>query len=276
MTNEELFKKELKRAESFLKSTNKNEHCYWKLYASKYPNGKPNPNNLKATNFESDDLTDSLRILQNEMMLHGQLSPKFWLLVAVASKNDPNGITMHLHNALCDESTFNPTIAGFPQSNTSNQMQQQLLDMQRQMWEKTSELQQQLLEEKHDRELERLSDRIAGLEDSRKTIVDAIAGFADSGTGRLIVAGIMGIIQQKMATPSAPIHPQTPMGENNADATPSPDDATPSDVRESLQSLKNQFGESYADVLKGIAEFCTNNPQYAQQLMNQQKQKNNG
>lgn len=275
MNKQELFDTEMGRAKTFFENNTKNgKKCFYRLYASKYPHANPSQKNIKASNFEAEDVEQALHYLQNDFVLHGQLSPNYWIVKLLQSKTDPNGLIIVLNNALCEDVGFRPTatIAGIS-GNDSKQYQEQLLKLQQDMFNKTAELEKMLIEERHDRELERLEGRIQGLEDSKKTLMDTLSNFSNSETGKMIVSGLVGIVTAKV-TQTNNSCPPTAQPQTVMDSEPVSDAATDNiEVNQSIKDMQQMFGADFHDVMKGLADFCKANPQYAQTLMQQQKNK---
>lgn len=284
MDKQEELNKELDRCTEFFEGNKKNDLCYWRLYTSKYSNSKCDQKNLKATNFESEDLEESIEMLKQQFILHGRYSPRFWIVKLMSSSTDPNGITIILKNVLSEEvKREESAINGFGYQESSS-MQNLMLQMQKEMFEKTSSLEKLLNEERHNRELERMQERLEALESSSKTVIDSITGFAESETGKTVISGIMAIITQKLNTPNMAFNPaqkqhiqmQQPVQQaapkTNQPEQPEMQSFESEKIKESLEELKKMFGDDMPEILMGVANFCKNNPAYAQQIKAQATQ----
>lgn len=270
MNKQELFEKEFERVVSFFNDTNKGKHGYFRLYSSKTPYSKPVPSNTKYSNFETEDIEGALEVIKTQMLLHGRYCPQYWLIKLMSGEKDPNGVVMTVPNVLCEDVGTQtqglPNIAGFGNNNYS--AHSSIIEMQREFLLKQSELEKKLMEQEHERKMERMEERLEALEDGKRTIIDSITGFAEGETGKLLITSLIGMMQGQMLKKND-IQIQSSNEQQSEQKSDAPKES------DNIERLKKMFGNDFEGVLNSLVNMCEQNPHYVSTLINQNQQNSN-
>lgn len=263
-------------AKQFFEAAGKNDHCYYRLYAVKHVDSTYTQSDLKAQNFETDSMEDSLSRLKRDMEYCGQYSRPFFVLKHFSTKSDPAPIERILKNPLFDPSHQKGNVNG--NNNSINGLngnnESMLITLLKSHHAETMQLRSELQDLRHERELELLEDRISGLENSSKTKVDVFSDFLNTPVGQQL-AGIFGgvLATQFSAAKVAVVVPAVANVQNEEVPSNHVQDKQIVDqtdavnrITNSLQTLDQIFDGDGITALDEIAKFCANNPGFAQSL----------
>jgi hypothetical protein len=287
MNSEQLFEKEFNKIQNFFNTQAKTENGYYRLYTVKTTDTKPKNNtDLRAVNFESESIEESLERLANDIKHYANTSNRFFVLKHYSAKTDPNPIFLYFANPYFDPTSQRAflnnrhSINGMNNNSYNDPM---FIDMMKDHYEQKGQLQDQIKELQHQRELDRLEDRIAGLEQGQKTVVDSVKEFLNSDVGQQIAGGIVGIFQAKMMQQPNPVQQNTPYQEP-IKQPPQEESFEPQHkedqeeqvqkVNQALVNLNNVFNGEGIDALLELSEFCINNPGLAHQFRKQNMSNN--
>jgi len=269
---EEVLKQELDKAENFFRTSCKNEKCYYKLYTVKYADSKYSGHDLRRKNFQTDSIEESLIQLERDIREVGTNGQQFLVVKNYSIQTDPTPIELRLINPF-----FNPNLQkGYRNtgihgtSENLNGVNNMMFDLMQSHHSSTTDLQKQLLELNHNHQIQKLEERIEGLEDDKRTNFDAISDFFQTETGKTIVGGLMGIIQANAAKPQplnqTPDREEEPKQQQQSDNSEAETDQQEkiSKLNASLQRLDKVFNGEGLEALHELAIFCQNNPVQAQ------------
>lgn len=257
----------------------KNDNGFYRLYTVKFANSTPNRKDLRATNFITDNIQDSLTKLDTDIKIHGDTSQQFFAILHVESKKDPHPIVLIVENPYYNTnfqkgSTFSSINGINNNNNSSYNAQIGMISMMKEHHESTSMLQQEMQQLRHEHEVEKMDSRISDLEYSQKTSVDRIGEFFQTDVGQQIVGGITQLVSQKMSQQPAqqPVQP-TEQTIKNTSAQQQPaqksDNPQAQKLNDSLMKLDKVFRGEGLEALNELADFCVKNPILAKQFRKQ-------
>jgi hypothetical protein len=255
---------------NWLTNEAKNENCYYKLYTIKYPSARPTDRDLRAQNFHSKNIDESIEKITNDINIHGRLAKEYFVITHVSCKQDKAGVNLLVNNPLFQNQS---NVNGFGSSNDNS------LELMRMHYENSQNLKEEIQNLRHEHAMEKLYDRIDQIESANKTFLDTISGFIQSDVGKQIVNGVTQIISLKIKnntpqtnnslpqqTQQEVIKNDMPEAEHNAN-NDQQDNAN--SLVESLQKLDQVFGEREGiNALEKLSQYCINNPEMAKSILN--------
>ncbi len=253
----------------------KNDNCFYKLYTVKFVNSSYGRKDLRSTNFHTETKEECINKLINDINIHGATANKFFVINHFEGKRDPHPITLIVENPhFVPDTQKYSTINGIHNYQNSNN---EMLSLMREHNDQASRLREELIQMKHQHEIEKMDSRIAELETGQKTVVDSITDFMQSEVGQKIVSSFTTLMSIKMQQKSEPSvtntqkdlshqeYQETKQQQQTTDNTDKIDK-----LNNSLQKLDNVFNGEGLEALNELAQFCVENPSIAQQFRKQQ------
>ncbi len=259
-----MIEEQLNRARKHLEANKKRStNYYWRLYHSKTATGQPSNKNIKASNFSSESIEESMQLLKDEIENHGQYCFRYFQLKAMSGEKDPNGVVITLENVY-----YSPeNVSGYRQAIGGVNKDDEKVQLFEHWSEKYHELDKKLQEYKHEVIIKEQNARIAALEDSRKTIADTFLDFLGTESGKNISNSLIGLVTQLAIPKITPI----PRNKIEPEATAQTDEEQKNDIANSLKKLESVAKGETAEIINSIAEFIKQNPEQAKMFMQQNK-----
>jgi|TARA_R110000824_G_C15231140_1_gene678586 hypothetical protein len=262
----------LDKVSNWLESERKNDNCYYRFYTIKFANSNATRKDLRSTNFVTQNLDDCITKLNNDMIIHGQTAEKFFLLNHIGDKKDAHPISIVFENPYYDSSVHKSSgIHGIHSMNNNNN--DMILNLMKDNHNSNSQMREEIMNLRHEHELEKMDTRIAELEDGHKNSVERIGEFFQTDVGQKIVSSVTQLLSQKMAIPQKQNEVQKPIktsiNEPVQKTIENPEhkqDKEISSLNESLVKLDQVFNGDGLNALNELAQFCVDNPDMAKQI----------
>lgn len=256
----------IEKVANWLDSERKNENCFYRFYTIKYANSNATRKDLRSTNFVTQSLEECLNKLQNDMVIHGQTAEKFFLLNHISDKKDAHPISIVFENPYYDSSVHkSPGINGIYSTHNNNDM---ILNLMKENHSSNSQMREEILNLRHEHQLEKMDNRIAELEDGQKNSVEKIGEFFQTDVGQKIVGSITQLLSQKMSISNKP-EPKQHIQQQVEKPVENPEhkqDKEISSLNDSLMKLDQVFDGDGLSALNELAQFCIDNPEMAKSL----------
>ena len=280
----------------FEKSNKKTNTCFWRLHGISKLSHKTGSKTLKASNFNSSNLEESIEELEDVLSSNiGKLGPKYFRLKHYSSATDPSPEEFDFVNPYHNPSHFSNSVGSFGGNNynMNMQMMQQMLMMQKESSALVHGLEMKLQQSMHEREMERKDEAIEGLQNSTKTLIDSVKGLLETEVGKMVSSAVIGVItarlmgggQQVPATVRPMPATTTVIETTNDDDQPTTEDLQ-SDMQSPAQKSQQQaikeyqdrltksittmqpvFGEDFLPAMESLAVYCANNPEMAKAML---------
>lgn len=276
----ELLQEELDKAKSFFETQGKSDNSWYKLYSIKSVDSSYGRDDLRAKNFNSNSLNESLEMLERDMKRYGDTSKEFWCLKHYTTSTDPQPISLILKNPF-----FNPANhKGYMQSqngvNGLGQNNNIMMDFMREHYTRVGELDKRIIQIQHDAEIEKKDRIIEDLQHSKRSKFDAINDFIETPVGmKLAEMFMMKILGGSQPQPQIKQQQQQPQ-EVEEQPTMRHDSSNQEQqnhfvqVQNAMENLQRVFGSDSINALEAISIYCTENPDIAYQMF--QKRQANG
>jgi hypothetical protein len=289
---EETLKEQLDRLRVFFETNAKNDKAYYKIYHVKHPNTNVTFRDKLDENFDSDSLEESLEGIESIFRQHGPYSQEYFIVTTAVNNRDPKSIQIVIPNPF-----FNATIMkGYKGNSTRNginginEVNGMMLDFMKEHYSTTQGLRSDMKDLQHAHELEKMEERIVGLEEGQKGAMDAVVDFFNTDVGKQLVTGVLGIVKAKAIQPSIQngvpptSNPSYDFPGNENEQPIQKEDQVPNyseDQQDQIQKLNqaivkmdNVFGGEGLQALFELAQYCENNPEQAHTLRNLNRQPN--
>lgn len=283
---ENILRESIEEIDHFFKKRGKNENSFYKLYSAKYPNQNVSHNDMIAENFDTNSIEESLYTLDSDLRRHGKYAKEFIVLKHFATKKDGKPLRTTFKNPFFDATIqrgyrgqTNNSINGINNiGSTTNNM---LMELLKEHHKNTSELKDQVTDLRHTYQLEKMEDRIAGLEETQRTPLDSIGDFFQTELGQNLAIGILGLVQQKQNNPiqktiekEAEKQPQQPQPQQHTDRENSEEQQKITKLNDSIVRMDSIFKGEGIDAIYELAIFCQQNPELAKTFRTKNQTKN--
>ena len=144
-----------------------------------------------------------------------------------------------------------------------------ILNLMKENHSSNSQMREEILNLRHEHQLEKMDNRIAELEEGQKNSVEKIGEFFQTDVGQKIVGSITQLLSQKMTitNKTEPTqHIQQQQVEKPIENPEHKQDKEISSLNDSLMKLDQVFNGDGLSALNELAQFCIDNPEMAKSL----------
>jgi hypothetical protein len=274
MNDQAVLAREIERVRLFFEQSKKNDNCYFRLWNVPFANSNAKSGSYCFSNFDSKSLEDSLDMLTHQVMSVGPYGDCFFKLKHYSTATDGKSLEFTFANPYHNPAFFRGGrghhhgingIGGHNQGGNDI-----ILGLMEQHYTSQSDLKAQMAELKHTYELRDKDAIIAELESGNRTFKDAMIGFLEGDTGQTIVAGLMGLLQQKIMSPPEPKQQVEPPPKQEPQA-PTPASQAQKQaalkLNTSLERLSKTFDSNGIDVIEHLSLILEERPDLVDQIL---------
>ena len=273
MLQEDKLREALEKVRDFFESEEKGDCGYYRIYSAKYADSTVGKTELRGSNFKTQSIDESIEKLEGDLRSKGRYSGKFFHIKHYTGKTDPSPVFTVIENPFFDPNAHKQY--GSSQSGINgigaNDM---ILGLLQSHSNETINLREKIKDLEHQREMDRMEDRISQLESGQRNVLDTLLDFVQSDTGQQIAGGIFGLLQTKLTIPQNNVVNQHEQPKNDFEQ-PKPEPQSDAQnnaanlVSQSLHNLDQVFGTGEGlNALYELSVFCMNNPDKAKMLRN--------